>query len=175
VKAVRNPRRRRESGHTMMEASFILVPFLAMFFAMYDFGMAIFLKNTMQFAVRQGVRYAVTSQVQTVSGSPLGQDASIKNIVSQNSFGFLNYVAPTGTGRPCSGQGCIYIRYYNPNTLVEVTGTNSNAGGNVVQVSAENLTWAWMVPLMRSSTPLSFSVASADVMEPSPSGGIPPR
>jgi Flp pilus assembly protein TadG len=159
----------------MMEATFIILPFMAIFFAMFDFGMAIFLKNTMQFAVRQGVRYAVTSQRQTVGGSTLGHDQSIKNIVNQYSFGFLNYVAPTGTGRPCAGQGCISIKYYNPSTLLEVTGVGSNAGGNVVEVSANNLTWAWMVPLLRSATPLSFTVSSADVMEPSPATGVPPR
>jgi Flp pilus assembly protein TadG len=167
---------KQEAGHTMMEATFIMLPFLAMFFALFDFGLAIFLKNTMQFAVRQGVRYAITSQIQMDQfGSPLGHDASIKNVVKQYSMGFLNYVAPTGASRPCSGLGCISIKYYNPTTLTEVTGVGSNAGGNVIQVSANNLTYAWMVPLLRSATPLQFSVSSADVMEASPSAGIPPR
>lgn len=180
----RKQRDQRRSGHVMVEGATILIPFLALFFALFDFSMAIFLKNTMQFAVRQGVRYAITSQVQQDSGgNNLGHDASIKNVVSQYAFGFLNYVAPTGTGRTCSGQGCIVIQYFRSQTnattgqpeLVEVTGTNSNAGGNVVQVSANNLTYAWMVPLLRTSSPLQFSVSSADVMEPSPGGGIPAR
>jgi Flp pilus assembly protein TadG len=159
-----------------MEASVVLVPFLAIFFAMFDFGMAIFLKNTMQFAVRQGVRFAVTSQLHLDGASnPLGHDQSIKDVVGQYSMGFMNYLAPTGMGRPCSGTGCITIKYFNPATLTEVTGTGSNAGGNIVQVSAENLTWAWMVPLLRSATPLQFSVSSADIMEASPGGTIPAR
>ena len=169
----KNPQRRRKTqrGHVAVESAVILVPFLAMFFALLDFSMAIFLKNTMQFAVRQGVRYAVTSQI-----SPgLGHDQSIKNVVASNAFGFLNYVAPTGAGRPCSGDACIAIRYYNPVTLAEVTGPGSNAGGNVVQIQASNLSWAWMVPLLRSAAPLAFSVSSADVMEASPVSGIPPR
>lgn len=173
-RAIRHPKH-RESGHSIAEAAYILVPFLALFFAMFDFGMAIFLKNTMQFAVRQGVRYAITSQIQSGPSGPLGHDQSIRNVVQNYSMGFLNYVAPSGAGRPCAGQNCILIRYYNPNTLNEVTGVGSNAGGNVVQVSAENLTYAWMVPLMRSATPLSFSVSSADIMEASPYAGIPPR
>ncbi len=159
----------------MLEGSFVIIVFLALFFALFDFGIAIFVKNTIQFAVREGVRYAVTSQTQTSGGSPLGHDASIKNVVNQYSFGFLNYAAPTGVGRPCSGTGCIYIRYYNPVTLTEVTGVGSNSGGNVVQISAENLSWTWVVPLLRSAGPLSFSVASADRMEPSPIAGIPAR
>jgi hypothetical protein len=88
-------------------------------------------------------------------------------------MGFLNYVAPAGAGRPCSGTGCIAINYYTPNTLTLVTGAGSNVGGNIVEVTATNLSWAWMVPLLRSTTPLTFSVTSADVMEASPNG-IPP-
>ena len=152
----------------------VMVPMLALFFALFDFGMAIFLKNTIQYAVRQGVRYAVTSQVQLDgSNNSIGHDASIKNVVAHNTMGFLNYIAPTGMGRPCAGQSCIQIRYYSPKTLLEVTGPASNSGGNIIQVSAENLTWAWMVPLLRSAAPLNFSVSSADIMEAS-LNGIPP-
>jgi hypothetical protein len=164
-------RRKREAGATIVEAGVILAPFLAMFFALMDFSMAIFMKNTMQFAVRQGARFAVTSQVEP----GLGHDNSIKNVVQTNAFGFLTYLAPTGEGRPCSGQGCIHIDYFDPITMNLVSGANSNAGGNIVQISVESLSWAWMVPLMRSSTPLSFSVSSADVMEASPVSGIPAR
>ena len=135
-------RRRKNSGHTILEASFIILPFMAIFFALFDFSMAIFLKNTMQFAVRQGVRFAVTSLVQVDENNlALGHDASIKNEVSKYSMGFLNYVAPSGATRPCAGAACISIKYYNPNTLAEVTGVGSNAGGNVIEVSANNLTY----------------------------------
>ena len=175
---------RTQSGHAAMEGAFVLVPFLSLFFALMDFSMAIFLKNTMQFSVRQGVRYAITSQtgVLPVSYSndtdyvpSSGQDTAIKNTVVTNAFGYLHYAAPTGAGRPCSGRGCITIRYFDPITLVEQFGTGSNAGGNVVQVTAQNLTWAWMVPLMRSASAFNFAVSSADVMEASPTSGIPAR
>src|SRR5262249_53891925 len=97
--------RRAERGATMVESAVILVPLLAIFFAIIDFGMAIFLKNTMQFAVRQGVRYAITSQ--TMAG--MGQDQSIKTVVNQYSMGFLDYVAPNH-----DGMAAISISYYNP-------------------------------------------------------------
>ena len=150
----------------MLEGAVILVPLFAIFFAIFDFGMGLFLKNTMQFAVRQGVRYAITSQVMP----GMGQDDSIKTIVTQNSMGFLNYVAPNG-----QGMNAITINYYNPQTLALVTGVGSNIGGNVVQVSANGLAWTWMVPLMRTATPFQFSVSSADIMEASPNGIPPPR
>ena len=185
AKIPRTERRlRTQAGHAAMEGAFVLVPFLSLFFALMDFSMAIFLKNTMQFSVRQGVRYAITSQTGAtpvsysndtdyVPGS--GQDVAIKNTVVSNAFGYLHYAAPSGSGRPCSGRACITIRYFDPITLAEQFGTGSNAGGNVVQVTAQNLTWAWMIPLMRSASTFNFTVSSADVMEASPTSGIPAR
>ncbi len=174
----------------LVEGAAVIVPFLAMFFGLMEFSMAVFLKNTMQYAVRQGVRYAITSQTQ-VSGSSWekyssdndyegdngthGHDASVKNVVVKNAFGYFHYLSPAGTGRPCSGRGCIQIDYFDPVTLAAVTGVGSTAGGNVVQVTAHDLSWAWMVPLLRSATPMKFTVSSADVMEASPVSGIPAR
>jgi hypothetical protein len=37
------------------------------------------------------------------------------------------------------------------------------------------LRWAWMVPLLRSAAPLTFSVSSADIMEATPLAGAPAR
>ena len=44
-----------------------------------------------------------------------------------------------------------------------------------VVVSATGLSWAWMVPLLRSATPLTFAVSSADIMEATPLAGAPTR
>jgi Flp pilus assembly protein TadG len=164
-----------------VEAAVILVPLLAIFFALIDYGMALFLKNTMQFAVRQGVRYAVTSQVQ----NGLGQDDSIKAVVNQFSFGFLSYVAPGPPTTTCTGTACIAISYFHQETAVSATcaappclnavnGVGSNAAGNVVQVTAAGLTYKWIVPLLRTNTALTFSASSADIMEAQPNG-IPAR
>jgi Flp pilus assembly protein TadG len=167
----RNPRS-RESGASLVEAAVIFLPFMALFFALFDFGMALFLTNTMQFAVRQGVRYAVTAQVMT----GLGQDASIKSTVDSSSFGFLSYLAPGSPKTVCAGEACITITYYHqdtsvsPSTLTAVTGTGSNAAGNVVQVTASGLQYSWMIPLLRANTPLNISVSSADIMEAQPNG-----
>lgn len=125
---------------------------------MLDFGFAIFLKSTFQHAVREGARYAVTSR----TDEGLGQDGSIKAVVQRNAMGFLNGAA---------GATKIHIRYYVPGSLVE---TQSNAGGNIVEVSVEGYTWSWMAPLMRNSLPaLTVGARSSDRMEPSP-GGVPP-
>jgi hypothetical protein len=153
-------------GAVLVDSALATLPLLALFCGVLDFAVAIFLKNTTLFAVRQGVRYAVTSQ--TMAGK--GHDASIKTTVKTYSMGVLDALSPDhdGTNR-------IAIQYYDPVTLAELTGPGSNAGGNIVVISATGLSWAWMVPLLRDSTPLQFSVASADLMEASPSGGPPAR
>jgi Flp pilus assembly protein TadG len=143
-----------------------MLPLMAVLFSVLDLSMAIFAKNTVQFAVCQGVRYAITSR--TMSG--IGQDASIKAVVQGYTLGLLDYMSADHVGR-----NRITITYYDPVTLALITGTGSNVGGNIVVVSASGLSWAWMVPLLRSTTPLQFAVSSADIMEATPVAGAPTR
>jgi hypothetical protein len=85
-------------------------------------------------------------------------------VVQSNAMGFLN---------GSSGAAKIYIRYFNPGTLAE---TQSNAGGNIVEVSIEGYTWNWIAPVMRSATPaLTVLARSSDRMENTPGGISPPR
>jgi Flp pilus assembly protein TadG len=144
----------------MLEGALALPPLFMILFATIDFSMALLMKNTVQAAVREGVRYAVTGQ--TMAG--LGQDDSIKAVVQNNSLGFL-----AGT----TGASKIGITYFDPTSFASVSGTGSNAAGNIVQVQVSGLSWVWMVPYGRSSTPLQFTVTSSDIVEPS-NGGIPP-
>ena len=144
----------------MVELALVLLPLLAIIFAIIDFSLAVFLKSTFRHAAREGARYAVTGR----TSAGMGQDASIRGVVQKNAMGFLN-----GT----SGAAKIYIRYYNPGTLVE---TQSNAGGNIVEVSIEGYTWNWIAPVMRSATPpMTVLARSSDRMENTPGGISPPR
>jgi len=153
-------RRARQRGSAILEGALALGPLFMILFATIDFSMAILMKNTVQSAVREGVRYAVTGQVM----NGMGQDDSIKTTVQNNSLGFL-----AGD----TNKALISITYYNPTTLVAVTGTGSNAPGNIVQVQVTGLSWAWMVPYGRSATPLSITCTSSDIVEPN-NGGVPP-
>lgn len=153
----RGGRAYKQRGSQVVEFGLVLVPFCAFIFLLMDLSWAIFVKATMQYAVREGVRYAVTGQ--TISGS--GQDASIKTTVQQNAMGFLNGSA---------GAAMIFIRYYLPDTLTE---TASNAGGNLVEVSVEGYSLTPLGPILRSAAPLILTARSSDRMESSP-GGIPP-
>lgn len=146
----------------MLEAALVLGPLFMLLFATIDFAMALLIKNTIQSAVREGVRYAVTGQ--TMTG--MGQDDAIRSVVQNNSLGFLSGTA---------GASKISIAYYDPKTLSAVSGVNSNAPGNVVQVSVNGFSWAWMVPYGRDATPLLISAASSDIVEPSATGVPPAR
>ncbi len=156
----------RQRGAALVEGVLTMLPLLAILFAVLDLSMALFAKNTVQFAVCQGVRYAITSR--TMTG--MGQDASIKTVVQGYTLGLLDYLSADHVGR-----NRIAITYYDPATLSPVTGTGSNVGGNIVVVSATGLSWAWMVPLLRSKTSLQFAVSSADIMEATPVAGAPVR
>jgi Flp pilus assembly protein TadG len=149
-----------------VEAALAILPLLAFFFGVVDVSFAVFVKNTLLFAVRQGVRYAVTSQ--TMAG--MGQDASIKTAVRTYSAGLVDALSPNQDGTKQ-----ITITYYDPVTLNAVTGANSNIGGNIVVVSVSGLSWTWMFPLWHDSKPLQFGVASADIMEATPIAGPPTR
>lgn len=144
-------------GGALVELPLVLIPLVALWVAIIDFSLGIFLKATFQHAAREGVRYAVTSRTEP----GLGHDASIKAVVQRHAMGFLN--GDEGAER-------IHIRYYVPGTLAE---TSSNAGGNIVEVSIEGYTWNWIAPVLRSAAPLTISARSSDRMEASP-GGIPP-
>jgi Flp pilus assembly protein TadG len=151
-------RRRRQRGKALLESALIFLPLFAIIFAILDFGLVIFVKSTLQNAVREGARYAVTYQLM----SGMGHDLSIKTVVQQNSLGFLN-----GT----TGLDKIKVRYYQPDTFVETT---YNWPGNLVEISVEGYEWKWIVPLWRAPGTLNVVARALDRMEGLPAGTTPP-
>jgi Flp pilus assembly protein TadG len=151
-------RRRRQRGNTILEAAFVFLPLFAIILAILDFGLAIFIKSTLQNAVREGARYAVTYQLK----SGMGHDASIKSVVQSNALGFLSGSA---------GLAKIQIRYYQPNTFAV---TPYNWPGNLVEVSVEGFLWKWIVPLQRAPGQFNLVARALDRMEGLPAGTTPP-
>ena len=129
-------------------------------FLLMDLSWAVFSKASMQHAVREGCRYAVTAQTQ----GALGQLASIRKVVQDNAMGFL---------ASADDYGKINVTFYRADTLAPVIGTGSNAGGNLVVVSVDNYSLRPLIPLLRPSSPIIFTVRAGDKLEASP-GGIPP-
>lgn len=156
-------RARTQAGSAVLEGALILLPMMAIFFAMIDVPFAIFKQNTLREGVREGVRFAITQQ--TGSG---GQDAAIKSVVKNYSMGFLNDADIT------AGNSTFSITYYDGATLNAVTGTGSNAQGNICVISA-SVQHYWIAPVWRGTGVLVFNASSSDVMEAPPSGILPAR
>ena len=158
-------RRSSSSGNVVIETVFTMLPLFALIFAFIDFGLLIFRWCTLQNAVREGCRYAITFQT---SGS-LGQDASVEQVVQQYAMGMV-----TTTDNPQH----IFVNYYAPSNLNTAITPGGNIPGNIVEVSVQNISWAWLAPLsgsygagvpfFRSTTPITLNVYSSDIL-----GGYP--
>jgi Flp pilus assembly protein TadG len=154
----------------MVECAFTMLPTFAMIFGFVDFGLVLFRWNTLQNAVREGARYAITFQQKTSGGSKLGQTASIQKVVEQYSLGIVR-----ASDTPQHIFVC-YSRVSAPSTCITSGG---NQPGNIVEVSVKNLSFSWLAPLsgsyssviapwFRSTKPYSLAVSAADIL-----GGLP--
>ena len=126
-------------------------PLLVLILGTTDFVLGLLVKNSMQYAAREGCRYAITAQ--TISGS--GQIASIKTVTQNSSLGFL------------PDQTKIFVRFYNRSTLSQNSAIGANSPGNVVKVSIEGFQWNWLFLQALTIPALTVNVAAMDVMEPS--------
>jgi Flp pilus assembly protein TadG len=155
-------RRKNLRGNAIIESVFTFMPLFALMFMFVDISLAIYRWGTLQNAVREGTRYAVTFQ----TGSGLGQDASIKNVVQQYAQGIVKTTDSPAT---------IYIDYYDPNAPTVPITVGGNIPGNIVEVKVKNIPLAFLAPLsgnlaapFRTSAPVMLTVTSADLL-----GGFP--
>jgi Flp pilus assembly protein TadG len=158
-------RRKTQSGNALVEGALTLLPLLAIGFALLDFPLALFIQNTLQGAVREGVRFAITQQTGTG-----GQDAAIKAQVETFAMGFLTDADIT------AGTSSFSVTYYNPNSSLTtaVTGVGSNGQGNICVVSA-TIKRKFMAPIWQVTGLIPFSSTSSDMMEAPPNGVLPGR
>jgi Flp pilus assembly protein TadG len=160
-----SPRNRRRSGNAILESVFTILPTFALILAFVDFGLVVFRWATLQNAVREGCRYAITFQ--TATG--LGQDASIEAVVQQYAMGMV-----TTTDNPQH----IFVNYYAPTNLTTPipAASGGNVPGNVVEVSVQNISWAWIAPLsgtfssVANRSPINLNVYSSDLLNGYPAG-----
>src|SRR6202050_1441352 len=160
-------RRRGSTGNTMLESVFTLLPLIAVLTFFFDMTFAIFSWSTLQNAVREGCRYAITFQT---SGS-LGQDASIEAVVEQYAMGLIT----------SSNASLMQVNFYSPtapNTAIALGATPpGNSPGNIVQVSIQGYPLSWLFPLSgtlinpyRASSPATISTYSLDILGGYPAG-----
>ena len=148
-------------GVEVIEFGLVLIPMLGFTLLIMDIAWAIFGRGLLQNAVREGVRYAVTSQTQT----GMGQKDSVKSVVQDNALGLL---------ADSAGYDMIQVRFYTPDTFTDVSNVaGANSGGNLVEVSVEGYPWLPLLPLLRSAG-FTFTARSSDRMEASPPAGAPP-
>jgi Flp pilus assembly protein TadG len=163
----RSQRRRALRGATMVEMALVLVPFLAILCGFFDLCMVTMRWTTLQNAVREGCRYAVTFQ--RVSG--MGHDASIRTAVQRYSMGLIS-----ATANPEQ----VSVNYYSPGaSTTPIPAPNGNVPGNIVEVSVVNYPWAWLAPIsgtlsnpFYATTPFRITVRSADILGGYPAGVI---
>jgi Flp pilus assembly protein TadG len=158
-------RNRGRSGNAILEAVFTLLPTFALIFAFVDFGLLLFRWATLQNGVREGCRYAITFQ--TASGQ--GQDASIEAVVQQYAMGLVT---------PTDNPQHIFVKYYSVTNLNTPIASGGNVPGNIVEVSVQNISWAWLAPISgtvgsnsrRDTTPITLGVYSSDILGGYPAG-----
>ena len=167
----RSRRHTRQKGAELLEFTLTLLPYLAITFVLLDAAWAVFVKSTLQYAVRAGVRsgITITGTQATAAGSDL--TSMVKSIVQQKSLGILS--GNTGLSR-------IKVHYLQPppegssSAAVDVSSQSSgNTSPNIMQVSVEGYTLPALLPRIfswreapdTSATPIA--VVAADVIEPS--------
>jgi Flp pilus assembly protein TadG len=156
----------------LLEFTLVMLPTLMFLFLILNVAWAVYSRATLQYAVAQGVRYAVTCQ--TISG--LGQKDSVKTVVQQNAFGRL------GSDSNSPAWSKIQVHFYRP----DGTDVSNTAGGNgayngqlpLVQVSVESLSVATFMPTIKlpgldTLSALNMSARAWDRMEAPPMSGLP--
>jgi Flp pilus assembly protein TadG len=166
-------KRRRLGGQTLIEFTLALPLLLLTLSGVLNTGWLIYRTATLQFAVREACRFAVTNQTMALtdtSGKSYGVIESARYIVQKRAMGFL------GSKTTDTGYSFIHVRYYNPSSSFTTpdTSATANQGGNIVEVSVEGFIGTNLVAFMPSFFPISPDARSADRIEGTPIGGLPP-
>jgi Flp pilus assembly protein TadG len=144
-----------ESGSVTVEFAFVVLPLFAILLMTVDVAWIIFASACIQEGAREGARYAVTGSGQ----SETSLDSSIKLVVAQYSFGFVQ-------------AGNISVAYYPPagysssGIPASLNGTSqATAVGNIVKVTIQGVAMTSFGPLFRAWTPLQLYASASDVMQ----------
>jgi Flp pilus assembly protein TadG len=157
----------------MLEFTLAMLPVLGFLFLLMDVAWAVYTRSTLQYAVSQGVRYAITSQ--TMTG--LGQKDSIRTVVQRNAFGRL------GSNSSDPGWSKIQVHFYLPDgtDVSNVVGGNGAQNGvnPLVEVSVEGFSQGTFMPTIKMPGlntvmgPIVMAARAWDRMEASPTTGPP--
>src|ERR1039457_5523289 len=135
---------KRRRGAEVLEFTFAFLPLMLMIIVLLDASWAIFVKSTLAFAVRSGVRLGITitGTQATAAGSDL--TSMVKANVQSNSLGLLS--GATGLAK-------IKVNYLQPpapgstSAAVDVSGhSGGNTPLNIMQVSIPGYSLKPLIP-----------------------------
>jgi hypothetical protein len=167
-KARRTPRANRRKGAEMLEFTLVFLPFLMMILVLMDISWAVFVKSSLTYAVRAGMRkgITITGTQATAAGGCLTD--MVKTSVQQHALGMLPGSA---------GLSHIKVNFYSPSgTAAAPTDVSSQADGNkplnIMQVSIQNFSLAALAPRIfgwktEDDSPTIIYAAAADLIEAS--------
>jgi Flp pilus assembly protein TadG len=136
---------RRQRGSAVVEMAIIAPVAFLLLIGVIEFSLVFFTTLTMQYAVREGARYAITGRTETNTS----QLTSVMNVIRTNSAGYLDTVCPkfsvNGTASSAS----------NASTLL-------GAPGDIIVLRLD-CTWKLATPIVAAVFPngeYKFAVAA---------------
>lgn len=168
--AKRHTRASRRRGQEIIEFTLVLLPFFTLFFLQLSLSYYIFVRVTLQQAVRAGVRYGTTNTLTGCVGGGSALTPCVKNKVQLAAGGLL-----AGS----TGLSYIQVDYCQPpdpdvgGNCVSMNGDpKANWGGNIMTVSVVNFPVVPLLPVITDwskgpdRSAMSLTAVAADRIEP---------
>lgn len=175
-------KRRQRGGTDWLEFVFVLLPLLGIITVIMDASWGIFIKATLQYAVRTGVRTGITITGTQATAANSNLTAMVKSTVQKNSLGLLNgtnssYIQVHYLTQDATASGG--VRDVSTCTTVSLPScpTTGNAPGNIMEVEVVSYPLKALTPRFfswRNGADLAstnINAMSADEVEPS--GDVP--
>lgn len=112
--------RRRQGGSNIVEFAIIAPVFLLILFAIFEFSLMYFVNLTMQYAVREGARYAITGQtdLDPASANQQRYNAVIQKM-KDSSLGYYDKVSPVISVNNVKGNNA--SMFGNPGDIIVIS------------------------------------------------------
>ncbi len=111
---------RRQKGTALIEFTFVATAYMILFFTIVDFGVFGYVKLTMQHAVREGARYAITGQKNLDPDSPDDRYSAVIHKIDLASNGLLEKVTNINAIRVEDIDGNSVAGFGQPRQLVAI-------------------------------------------------------
>ena len=155
---------RNEKGTSIVEFAFVAILVFGLLFAIVDLGMMFYVNLTMQNAVREGVRYAITGSSDLDLG---GVAASVRTKIRNSSVGLCD--------RDRCPNNKIHFFVLQSGVPVAIPPESLGVGGpGDIMVIRVDYSWPLLTPLLRPFFPngnYNFTVGATMRNEPFPVSG----